>query len=379
MRRARAWLGVVALACSSPAWAAPQDELAQTQQEIDAAKARDSALEAEAKKLETELAALQKTLVEMTRAQQLLDAELAALEEKQADLVRQQQAQQAALAAQKKRLSDMVAVALRLSRIPAESVVMMPGDSEKSMKASRALSMASGRIKEEIQLIGQQIEALKQLEAELQKSREQVEAKRDEQKRQRAKMLASLSERKALQKQLGTKRQEEKRRISQLAKKAENLQQLLASIEQERKAQSRTGGVRVKGKLRSFASAKGRIPLPVAGKLVQRYGKLRAQNETSKGIAIATRPQASVQAPFDGEVVYAGMFLNYGRLIIIRHSDDFHTLLSGLAKIDVSQGEFLLEGEPIGAMGESDAKTRLYVELRKNNQPVDPEDYLESP
>ncbi len=81
-------------------------------------------------------------------------------------------------------------------------------------------------------------------------------------------------------------------------------------------------------------------------------------------------------APFDGEVVYTGPFLNYGQLVIIRHSDDFHTLLAGLVKIDVNVGQFLLEGEPIGAMGESDSGNRLYVELRHKNQPIDPAPWI---
>jgi septal ring factor EnvC (AmiA/AmiB activator) len=35
-----------------------------------------------------------------------------------------------------------------------------------------------------------------------------------------------------------------------------------------------------------------------------------------------------------------------------------------------------LEGEPIGAMGDNDAGNRLYVELRRNNQPTDPAPWI---
>ena len=91
---------------------------------------------------------------------------------------------------------------------------------------------------------------------------------------------------------------------------------------------------------------------------------------------MTTRKGAQVTAPYDSEVVFTGPFLNYGQMIILRHSDDFHTLLAGLTKIDVRVGQFLLEGEPIGAMGEGDDDNKndrtLYIELRKDNQPVNP-------
>jgi septal ring factor EnvC (AmiA/AmiB activator) len=75
-------------------------------------------------------------------------------------------------------------------------------------------------------------------------------------------------------------------------------------------------------------------------------------------------------------VVFTGPFLTYGQMVIIRHSDDFHTLLAGLVKIDVTVGQFLLEGEPIGAMGDSESSNRLYIELRQNNQPIDPASWI---
>ena len=131
----------------------------------------------------------------------------------------------------------------------------------------------------------------------------------------------------------------------------------------------------VKGRLRSFADARGHIRPPAAGQVVQKFGA-PDHGGASKGIVIATRAGAQVTAPYDGEVVFTGPFLNYGMLVIIRHSDHFHTLLAGLSKIDASVGQFLLEGEPIGAMGEGESGNRLYVELRKNNQPVDPAPWI---
>ena len=89
---------------------------------------------------------------------------------------------------------------------------------------------------------------------------------------------------------------------------------------------------------------------------------------------IETPASAGVVAPYDGEVVYAGLFRDYGKMVILRHSGDYHTLLSGMESINVSPGQNLLEGEPIGAMGKSsdDGKPKLYVEMRKSGKAIDP-------
>ncbi|MBV8938416.1 MAG: peptidoglycan DD-metalloendopeptidase family protein [Alphaproteobacteria bacterium] len=115
---------------------------------------------------------------------------------------------------------------------------------------------------------------------------------------------------------------------------------------------------------------------PVAGHVLHRFGEHLNRNETSKGVTFETREAAQVVSPFDGEVVFTGPFLDYGKMVILRHRDDFHTLLAGLARIDVSVGQFLLEGEPIGAMGNASSSRDLYLELRQLNQPVDPAGWI---
>ena len=67
----------------------------------------------------------------------------------------------------------------------------------------------------------------------------------------------------------------------------------------------------------SFRSARGTLPLPARGRLVRRYGEKTEFGVQSKGIRIETLKSAQVVAPFDGQVVFAGPFRGYGRLLII--------------------------------------------------------------
>ena len=132
---------------------------------------------------------------------------------------------------------------------------------------------------------------------------------------------------------------------------------------------------------RSFAKARGTMPFPVAGNLTGSYGAAATTAESgslrARGITIEGRSGAQVVAPFDGIVAFAGPFRGYGRLLIIEHSEGYHTLLAGLGRIDSRVGQLVLAGEPVGVMEDSEA-TSLYVELRRDGQPINPLPWLAS-
>ena len=121
-------------------------------------------------------------------------------------------------------------------------------------------------------------------------------------------------------------------------------------------------------------AAKGRIPYPVKGNIIKQYGQVDA-GITSKGITIQTRSNAQVISPYDGKVLFAGPFRGYGQLLIIEHGDGYHTLLAGIGRLDTSVGQSLLAGEPVGIML-AQSKPTLYIELRKNGQPINPATWL---
>ncbi|MBO7556118.1 MAG: peptidoglycan DD-metalloendopeptidase family protein, partial [Alphaproteobacteria bacterium] len=127
--------------------------------------------------------------------------------------------------------------------------------------------------------------------------------------------------------------------------------------------------------IKGFAQAKGRLSKPARGSIAVSYGEETSKGVTSKGISILTRPQAQVISPYDGAVIFAGPFRGYGKLIIIEHGEGYMSLLAGMDSIDCDVGQMLLAGEPVGVMP-NDADSHLYVELRKDNKPIDPRAWI---
>ncbi len=387
----RRWALIACCAClwmAGSAVASPESDYEKTSRDLQQAKEKQQELAAQNRKLESELRDLQEKLVQSAAKVQSAEDDLSGYEDKLRILTEQLNDKNKKLEQRKKNLAVLVQAAVRLSRTPAEAIILMPGEAHETRMAADALKVTSDSIRQEISAISDQMDELEKLRKKVTQNHKQINIREASLSETRKQLQEKVAERKALLEKLGREQQEQEEKLSQLAKKAEDLQSLIASIAREEKAEKEADskGLLLKpeqgvaegkrGKLRSFASAKGKIRPPVAGRVTRMFGAPEARNQTSKGVLIASRPLAQVTAPYDGEVVFSGPFLNYGRLVILRHSDEFHTLIAGLTKIDVKVGQFLLEGEPIGAMGNRDASNRLYLELRKNNQPIDPAPWL---
>ncbi len=364
-------------AAASPA---PQDQLKQNQDAITQAKAAQAKLQAENAEIESELSNLQAQLVKLAGTAQRSENELSGAEDKLRILTRELDAKTKEFKSRQEHLSSLVQAAISLSHTPPEAMIMMPGDVTRTMKAARALKMASESVKAETQSLGLQLAELQKLKDKVSKDRDAMADRQKTLASQQQDLVQKLAERKTLQKRLGNEADQNAQALASLAQKTKDLEELVENVEHERAAAAEEERAREsqrkKATSHSFADAKGHIRSPVSGKVTQKFGESEGKNATAKGLTVATRAHASVTAPFDGEVVFTGPFLKYGQMVIIHHSDNFHTLLAGLQKIDVEVGQFLLEGEPIGAMGDDAQGNELYVELRKDNQPIDPAPWM---
>ncbi len=109
--------------------------------------------------------------------------------------------------------------------------------------------------------------------------------------------------------------------------------------------------------------------LPVAGRIVSGLGEVSNSGVRARGLTIATRPSAQVIAPNDGRIVFAGPYRSFGRIVIIDHGAGWTTLITSLAALDVTVGDNVLQGSPIGRARTEEPT--ITVELRRGNRPID--------
>ena len=134
---------------------------------------------------------------------------------------------------------------------------------------------------------------------------------------------------------------------------------------------------------RGFASQKGKLPLPAAGAILQKFGKHTDETfgvtSFTNGIDIESAPGSDVIAVFDGKVVYAGTLRGYGKLIIIDHGNHFFSLVSGVGEIMKNVGDRVKQHDKIGVASLHSGLLRegLHFEIRHNTQAQDPLEWLD--
>lgn len=142
-----------------------------------------------------------------------------------------------------------------------------------------------------------------------------------------------------------------------------------------------------------ISELRGSLPLPVEGLVLRGYGQRDAAGIARPGLLVAARPRALVTAPTAATIRYRGPLLDLGNVVILEPQPGTLFILSGLAEVFGEAGEVIPEGTPVGLMsgenpkpdailslsgegGGTDRTETLYIEVRMDNSPVDPETWF---
>lgn len=124
-----------------------------------------------------------------------------------------------------------------------------------------------------------------------------------------------------------------------------------------------------------FASLRGKLRLPVRGEVSNRFGATRADTGVSwKGLFIKAKEGNEVKSIASGQVVFADWMRGFGNLIIVDHGSGYMSLYGNNQALLKNVGENVSGGDTIAAVGNSGGNEThgLYYELRKNSVPFDP-------
>ena len=123
---------------------------------------------------------------------------------------------------------------------------------------------------------------------------------------------------------------------------------------------------------------KGRLSLPVRGKILNKFGRQKDRQYGSfivhNGIDIKARSGTPVRSIFNGKILYTGELEGYGNMVIIGHGKDYHSLYGHLDSIKVKPNQIVKAGDVIGRSGDTGSLVgeTLYLEMRKKGKPIEP-------
>jgi septal ring factor EnvC (AmiA/AmiB activator) len=195
-------------------------------------------------------------------------------------------------------------------------------------------------------------------------------------KEQRGDLSGLLKERESLYAKTITDRKAREDEVAELARTAKNLDDLARKLKAKEELAKKKKPAGSSGNA-DFASLRlpSNIPQPVSGAIKTSFGETDELGARSEGLTFAAPGGATVVTPLAGRVKFAGPFQKYKQILIIEHSGGYHSLIAGLGRIDTVVGASLSSGEPIGA-AENLPDARIYFELRKGGEPVNPRQLL---
>lgn len=394
---------------------------------------RKKKLEADAERVAKDVEATRLELITTAAKVQKSEAAVSASEARLMKLASDEAELLTQLQARRARMSDLLGALARLDRNPPPALAVHPDDALGAIRGAILLGEAVPELKAQADDLKERLQALMELRESIIAESKTLAQASASLKRDRADVEALLKQKLAAQKKLNLAATTEEARAARLSREATDLNDLIAQLEtqaQSRLPQSRPAPQppkpvaplapapdtpRNSGKgaelalltppaepaalpsSRHFSEAKGLIRLPATGLLLSGFGQPNNAGGKTEGMTIATRPNAQVVAPFDGKIVFAGPFRRYGQLLILSVGEGYHVLLAGMDRIDGSVGQSVLAGEPLGRMADgpdenmqasadesnqkrgktaTEGRPSLYIEFRKDSDPIDPRPWL---
>ena len=210
----------------------------------------------------------------------------------------------------------------------------------------------------------------------LKKSKEKNAKKLQKQKREKTKVIKKIKEKLLTQKKKKQKLIRNEKKLTGIFKnlikkiKAEANKKSSKKIKADNKSlpDSKFDGI-------NFKKLKGKLKLPVKGKIVHKFNsKRKVTGVRWKGLFIKSREGSEVYAVASGKVVFSDWIKGFGNIIIIDHGKGYMSLYGNNDSLLKESNDIVKGGSVIALVGNSGGNLTngLYYELRKNSKPFNP-------
>lgn len=352
-----------------------QKQIEEVEKNIQQDKARQKELEEKASALSDEISKLRKEMIEVAERTQDQEETITKLEGNLDDLEKQKNEAVQNLLKDDKNLSKLLGGLLRIKRQPPQAMVAIPQTPLETAQSIVLLKHMVPKLQEEADMLKQEVAKIAKVQEEITSKKSDVQRRSTALRRDKDTLEKLVKRRTAAKTDAEKEAEKTKARIDDMASKAQDLRDLLKKLQAERIArEAKRKAAKTFTPLKQ-APLSSKVALPAKGKILVNYGQKNDLGIPSKGLTISARGGAQVITPYSGEVVFAGPFRGYGLILIIEHKPGYHMMLSRLGRIDVTLGQQLAAGEPVGVMPEGSKDADLYVEFRRDGDAVHPNDW----
>lgn len=357
-------------------------ELRQLDREIKDRQQRQKKLQNQASDLQRQQKTLQKRVIELARDLRNIDRERDRLETRLYDLAVTESQFEQQLQKDRIALSQTLAGLQALQVEPPPAFAVHPDDALAAVQGSIVLAGVVPSMQGRARNLRDQLTELAAIRQRIDvQSAALIDAERDAAAAQTS-LKAALAEKAVAESKARQAAAAEARAIARLVAQARNLRDLSRRL--QKRQQQNPNVPAFAPPPGAFAKARGQLPLPVTGKILNQFGATTQGQQTAQGVAIEARPGAQITAPYDGRILYSGPFRQYGSIVILAIDGSYQMILAGMDGTVGYVGQDVLAGEPIGNLptektglgAVSSGRSQLYMELRYDGRPIDPMPWL---
>ncbi len=220
----------------------------------------------------------------------------------------------------------------------------------------------------QIEFLRETLRTLDQMQSTIEEALQDLGNDLAEQRRIVEELQGRRADRSVMMKSLSSQIDSDAAKLQELTRNQADLQSLVRELT-ERLADLPTD----LGEYKHPRDLKGRLNMPLSGRVIHAFGQARTGGLRWQGCLIAAGPGTEVHSIAYGRVAFADWLRGYGMLMIIDHGDGFMSLYGNNESLLYEAGEWIQPGQAIGTIGSQPAGDQgLYFELRNNGQPVDP-------
>ncbi len=284
---------------------------------------------------------------------------------------------QAEMLGNREELGRLLATLITLQSTPAKLAVLHPEGATASARAGAMLAAITPALREEAVRIREDLATLTALNVLHDRALGNMQAALGTLQQARNALTVAVREEQEI-----TENPVSQAGLSQLAQASQDLNTLAAAL----RAQGPAGVMVV------TRNQRGRLPMPLVGTITRRFNEPNGAGIRQPGIVITAPALSLVSAPQAGIVRFAGGFLEYGQVVIVEPAPNQLQIFAGFGQVYVKAGEVLESGAAMGLLGgempdsaeflaesgsENDKGAEsLYIEIRENGMPVDPETWF---
>ncbi len=241
----------------------------------------------------------------------------------------------------------------------------------------------------ELEVERERLTGLKEEAADLRSKTVQERAKLQDEEAEAARMVSQLKkDRNKYQQQLQEKNRQKQalnRKIAEIIRAEQEAARKAASGGKKgsgsSSSSSKTTSTAVDSKLANeFASNKGKLPWPVEGVIVDRFGKhkhpvyenVEMQND---GVTLTVKRGAQAKVVFNGTVTRIFVMPGYNQCVLVSHGN-YYTMYTMLKTVSVKLNQKVSTGDVIGTVDTIGGEDQFHFELWKDVEPQNPESWL---